>query len=349
MKKNIFYALFFLILFSCSSVTSKQKFENGDYLGSLEQIGRELNRRNKNVNQEYQKIIQNRVMDIDKIMKERLNNSFDELNISNVNYELWKMGHIIQKYPLISKYTPIMINVEKNKEYLKKSLDVMLQYVSKDYEKRVFKLEELLNFIKKEVVFNNEYQEIHKEYSKIASDIYYKIAEDNLKKNNLKESKENYYKSYNIYKFYDKNYKNTYTKYFKLIREIELKEALDYERIAKNEFHKALYENSRENFKKAIDIYKKYNLDRDLERNTIYLEKISEKVSEIEFYNNYKIVEELLKEADKYKEKRDLVYEKRTLYKALDQLSITLFFASNENLKKIVNDKIDGIKKRIEY
>lgn len=284
-KKIILGVLISMFAFSCSGLTAKEKYERGDYLGALQSTADELNSNKNIIPMEIENEIKFRINEIENRYKVQINN-LDERNNSFAYFNLWNMGHIIEKNPVLQKYTDFLIRND-NFKTLNSSVESMKKYVNYDINNRLSQLDELINRFKAANVRNSSYSTIYESFARYGADIYLDKAKSFENLNKLEEARDWYYKGAKIMEDFTSNYRNALEKYNTLKTEIDLRFANKLFEEAISYYNSNNFEMSKKRFEDARRIYANYRINNYVNQIDTFLSDINRRVALNEASKNF--------------------------------------------------------------
>lgn len=284
-KKIILGVLISIFAFSCSGLTAKEKYERGDYLGALQSTADELNSNKNIIPMEIENEIKFRINEIENRYKVQINN-LDERNNSFAYFNLWNMGHIIEKNPVLQKYTDFLIRNDNFKN-LNSSVESMKKYVNYDINNRLSQLDELINRFKAANVRNSSYSTIYESFARYGADIYLDKAKSFENLNKLEEARDWYYKGSKIIEDFTSNYRNALEKYNTLKTEIDLRFANKLFEEAISYYNSNNFEMSKKRFEDARRIYANYRINNYVNQIDTFLSDINRRVALNEASKNF--------------------------------------------------------------
>ncbi|WP_073508101.1 hypothetical protein [Streptobacillus notomytis] len=275
-----------LFITSCSALTAKQLYEKGDYIGALETTVVELKNAKSPIPLEIENEIISRIRETENRYMSIINNSNDYRTKANIYFELWKMGYIIEKNPILEKYTDFKLRHD-NYRNLTTAIELIKSYSNEDLNKRVGSLGDFITKLRKADVKNSQYSSIFESFARYTADIYINRAEVLERSANFREAKDMYYKGYESYKDFSNNYRNSQNKYTSLTKSIDLADAEQHYQAAINLYRYGRYSEAKSKLEKSRDIYYRYSMTRNVEQIDNYIKEIKRSIELNEANKNF--------------------------------------------------------------
>lgn len=348
-KKILFTIILSIFAISCSSLTAQERFEKGDYIGSLEKTVEQMrNKKAKEEEKETREVISNRVRIIENIYKNSLSQARDDYAKSTAYFNIWELVEVVGKNPELRQFSTLHLN--DNYSNLKSSVDYALRYVNYAPRERVHHLVKFVKVLRKRDVKNSEYGSLYEILARRTADIFVDVALNYEYNRDLENAKNNYYNAYNVYSEFSSNYKNSRVKYEQLDQEIKLQKAEEL-------FDSARSYYDRKDFQRALDVFERAKSEfrslgahgrvRDID---VYIDSLKYKVREERFQSVYNKAWENYSEAERETNvTRKLVYYNR----ALDLFKESLTYSTNnakfyeiQKIMKTIETKVKYFERR---
>lgn len=344
LKKILVYTFFIPFVISCFSLTAQEKYDRGDYLGSLVETAKELEK-NEFKDGERELAIA-RLKNIVKYYDEKLKYSQDTQSRALAYLDLWKIEEIVFSNPILSKY----IGVTENNDNLYKATENMFSYVSQSPSNRISDLEDFLYTVEK---YSRRSRNL--EYTNL---IERRIIQILLDEASYYESSRNYEKALNMYARalkYDlirqrSDYSSIQSRYNGIKRAIDLNKADKYFNNAVKYYNELRYELAKENFENASRIYRKYNEQSKLQQIKVYYENIDYKL----FEKYSRLGDEKEQIADRYqyssyRQDYNSYREQRLRYyqEAINNYQASLNYVNNDYNYRMILARIENVKQKM--
>lgn len=276
--RNLFIGIVVsLFITSCSALTAKEQYERGDYIGALETTAYELKNAKGPVPVEIEREIINRIRETENRYVSIINNATDERTISNTYFELWQMGSIIEKNPILEKYTDFRLR-QDNYRNLNKAIESIKKYANYDLNNRINSLGEFINKLRNAGAKNGQYSSLFESFARYTADIYINKAESLERLAKFEEAKELYYRGYESYKDFSDNYRNSQQKYINLKKDIDLALASEYYTSGISLYNSSRFSEAKTKLEQSRSIYYKYSMSRNVDQIDTYLKDIKRRI-----------------------------------------------------------------------
>ncbi|WP_156300536.1 hypothetical protein [Streptobacillus canis] len=281
MKKNL-KSLFIgivvsLFITSCSALTAKEQYERGDYIGALETTAQELKNAKKAIPIEIENEIISRIRETENRYLSIIKNATDDRTKANAYFELWQMGNIIEKNPILERYTDFRSR-QDNYRNLSMAIESIKKYTNLDLNNRVNALDEFIVKLGKAEARNSQYSSLYESFARYTADVYINRAESLERLGNLAAARDMYYKGYESYKDFSDNYRNSQQKYVNLKRDIDIAEAVKLYESGINLYNLGRFEEAKSRLEQSRNIYSRYSMNRNVEQIDVYLRDIVRRV-----------------------------------------------------------------------
>ncbi|ACZ01405.1 hypothetical protein [Streptobacillus moniliformis] len=340
MKKNLKNLLagiaVSIFITSCSALTAKQLYEKGDYIGALETTVKELNSAKSEIPLTIANEISSRIRETENRYMSIISNTSDLRTKANTYFELWQMGNIIEKNPILEKYTDFRTRHD-NYRNLNLAIELIKRYAEEDLNSRINSLGEFITKLRKADVKNSQYSTIFESFARSTADIYINSAESLERIGKYKEAKEMYYKGYEAYRDFNNNYRDSQKRYTELTKIIDLADAEKYFQSAISLYSSGRFSEAKVRFEKARDIYHRYSMNRNVDQIDSYLKDIKRRIE--------------LNEANKYFDEAKRYYNSghfdRAKSRFLEAKKIYDYY-KNYTLSREIDVYLENIKYKIE-
>ncbi|CAM3248388.1 hypothetical protein [Streptobacillus ratti] len=335
--KNLFIGIAVsLFITSCSALTAKQLYEKGDYIGALEATVKELNNAKSEIPLDVANEITSRIRETENRYISIINSSNDNRTKANTYFELWKMGNIIEKNPILEKYTDFRTRND-NYRNLNSAIQLIKRYADEDLNSRLSSLGDFISKLRKADVKNTPYSSIFESFARYTADIYINRAESLERIAKYREAKDMYYKGYESYRDFNNNYRNSQTKYKNLAKVIDLSDAEQHFQSAISLYSSGRFSEARDRFEKSREIYYRYSMNRNVEQIDAYIKDIKRRIE--------------LNEANKYFDEGKRYYNSGNYDRAKSrflQAKKVYDYYKNYTLSKEIDVYLENIKYKLE-
>lgn len=337
--KMVFTALVGMLVISCSSITSQQYFDRGEYIKSTKAISEEIVKVKKN---EDRQVLVNRLTSIVSITENNYNNANSNYAIAESGFELFRLINTVENSNNLNEITDIQKRYN-GIEILEKTISNAKKYSeeanSPEYAAK------LRNKMSKENLLVGRYIGQYQEFSKYVADKFIDLGKYYEDGKNLKLAIEAYKKGYVAYVEFDKSYKNVGVKIYQLQKILDLEAAersinSALEDYLSGNLNRALYK-----YKEVVAIFSKYEM---YDRARIYkaeAEKIELTINLEDGKKHYNYAIYYYKRAEYKNAKREFMLAYRVYEKYMQNDMLDLIKGYLEVINEKINNqnKIDGI------
>lgn len=346
MKKLLVTIFLMIFAISCSSLTAEERFEKGDYIGSLITTAQEIKKSKGIITEENHHKILNRARFIEKIYQDKLNNAFDDRSMAEANFDMWQIGYIIERNPELLSYVNKFSNINAGK-HLNEAYFYVDRYVSQDSENRVRFLASMVDNMRNKNIISSQYSSIYSKFAKNLSDRYIDLAINYERFSKLEEAIKYYRAGYEAYNEFSGNYRNSKTKANELRKIVDLDKANKLFDNGRNLYDQRNYDRANSILEEARVIYSKYGVSSKVKDINLYLDAIKTKISEIEYNKHFNAAREYENHARRAQSYRDFKLEERYLLISLEEYKKSLSYSNSNGTYRLIQDKIEQIEIRL--
>ena len=252
LKKILFYISLLLFFISCDAQIARNQFERGEYRESIKTTLKIAgDNKYTGLSLKEKEEILKRFNTIDSYYK-----SLENTNNVQIKYDAFAVGYMVNRYmPEVLTRDNYLTRYTTNR--LASSLEYSIARNINMYSKG--ELDTLAN-IQKDMrdinIYSSEYSGMYKDVSRMLADKFFSL----YKASPYEDEQLKYLKlTYTTYQDFDSNYLGSKSKYYALVKTIDIRNANEYLNDAKREYNFADYERAIDKFDKAYEIFNKYS------------------------------------------------------------------------------------------
>ena len=252
LKKILFYISLLLFFISCDAQIARNQFERGEYRESIKTTLKIAgDNKYTGLSLKEKEEILKRFNTIDSYYK-----SLENTNNVQIKYDAFAVGYMVNRYmPEVLTRDNYLTRYTTNR--LASNLEYSVARNINMYSKG--ELETLAN-IQKDMrdinIYSSEYSGMYKGVSRMLADKFFSL----YKASPYEDEQLKYLKlTYTTYQDFDSNYLGSKSKYYALVKTIDIRNANEYLNDARRDYNFADYERAIDKFDKAYEIFNKYS------------------------------------------------------------------------------------------